>query len=229
MALSDALSALGGLAPGLAQTASPVAAPGGAAPASAADWFAAQGAPSVAPAAAPGTDPTQGALPPGSNPSQAGAQSPLDALAASPGYQFRLQQGQQALERSAAARGTLLTGGTAKALDRYGQDYASTEYANRVAQLQNLSGLGAAAAGQQATLGTGYATQAGNLLNNQATNMTGLITGQGNAQAAGTIGQANAWAQGIGGAGSATTNALQMYYLSNLLGRTPTVAPGAAG
>ena len=228
MALSDALSALGGMAPGLAQTASPVAAPGGAAPASAADWFAAQGAPSVA-APSPGTDPTQGALAPGSDPSQPGAQSPLDALAASPGYQFQLQQGQQGLERAAAARGTLLTGGTAKALDRYNQDYASTAYANRVAQLQNLSGLGAAAAGQQATLGTGYATQAGNLLNNQATNMTGLITGQGNAQAAGTIGQANAWAQGIGGAGSATTNALQMYYLSNLLGRTPTVAPGAAG
>ena len=47
-----------------------------------------------------------------------------------PGFQFRLQQGQQALDRSAAARGGLLTGGTAKAEQRYGQDYASNEYGN---------------------------------------------------------------------------------------------------
>src|SRR5712692_2716617 len=47
-----------------------------------------------------------------------------------PGFQFRLQQGEQALERSAAARGNLLSGGTAKALTQYGQDYASNEYGN---------------------------------------------------------------------------------------------------
>lgn len=37
----------------------------------------------------------------------------------SPGLQFALQQGQQGIQRSAAGRGTLLTGGTLKALDRY--------------------------------------------------------------------------------------------------------------
>lgn len=45
-----------------------------------------------------------------------------------PGYQAGFDQGQQALERSAAARGTLLTGGTAKALARFGQDYADQQY-----------------------------------------------------------------------------------------------------
>ncbi len=49
-------------------------------------------------------------------------------LANDPGYQFRLKEGEQALERSAAARGTLLTGGTAKDLQKYGQDMASQEY-----------------------------------------------------------------------------------------------------
>jgi hypothetical protein len=44
-----------------------------------------------------------------------------------PGFQFRLQQGQQALERSAAAKGGLLTGGTAQAEQQFGQDYASNE------------------------------------------------------------------------------------------------------
>lgn len=47
-----------------------------------------------------------------------------------PGYQFQLQQGQQAIERSAAAKGSLLNGGTAKALDNYSQGLASTTYQN---------------------------------------------------------------------------------------------------
>jgi hypothetical protein len=55
-------------------------------------------------------------------------------LEASPGYLARMAMGQQALERSAAARGTVLSGGTQKALNRYGQDYASNEYGNLVGQ-----------------------------------------------------------------------------------------------
>lgn len=47
-----------------------------------------------------------------------------------PGYAFRLQQGQQAIERGAAASGGAFSGGTLKALTRYGQDYASNEYGN---------------------------------------------------------------------------------------------------
>lgn len=45
-----------------------------------------------------------------------------------PGYQFRLKEGSKALQNSAAARGTLLTGATAKALQGYGQEQASQEY-----------------------------------------------------------------------------------------------------
>ncbi len=47
-----------------------------------------------------------------------------------PGYKARMRMGTEALENSAAARGTLLTGGTAKALAQYGQDYASNEFSN---------------------------------------------------------------------------------------------------
>lgn len=47
-----------------------------------------------------------------------------------PGYQFRLQQGQQALERSAAAKGSATGGSALKAAARYGQDYSSNEYGN---------------------------------------------------------------------------------------------------
>jgi hypothetical protein len=47
-----------------------------------------------------------------------------------PGFQFRLQQGTDAIQRSAAAKGNLLTGGTAKDLMDYGQNSASNEYGN---------------------------------------------------------------------------------------------------
>lgn len=46
-----------------------------------------------------------------------------------PGYQFRLQEGQRALERSAAGRGGLLSGRNVKALQRHGQELGSQEYA----------------------------------------------------------------------------------------------------
>lgn len=47
-----------------------------------------------------------------------------------PGYQFRLKGGTDALERSAAARGTLRTGGTLKDVLDYGQNFATNEYGN---------------------------------------------------------------------------------------------------
>lgn len=47
-----------------------------------------------------------------------------------PGYQFRLDSGRQALERGAAARGTLRTGGTLKDVLEYGQKFGAEEYGN---------------------------------------------------------------------------------------------------
>jgi hypothetical protein len=51
-------------------------------------------------------------------------------MTADPGYQFRLQQGQEALERSGAALGVTNTGGTLKDILDYGQRAASQEYGN---------------------------------------------------------------------------------------------------
>ena len=51
-------------------------------------------------------------------------------MAADPGYQFRLRQGQEALERSGAARGVTNTGGTLRDILDYGQNAASQEYQN---------------------------------------------------------------------------------------------------
>ena len=47
-----------------------------------------------------------------------------------PGYQFGLQQGEQALQQSAAAQGLLRTGGTLKDILNYGQQAATQNYQN---------------------------------------------------------------------------------------------------
>lgn len=75
----------------------------------------------------------------------------------SPGYQFRVAEGVKALERGAAARGGLLSGAQQKALTRYGQDVASQEYQNYLAQVGGLmqQGFGAAGMAGQYLTGTG--------------------------------------------------------------------------
>ena len=47
---------------------------------------------------------------------------------ADPGYAFRLTEGQRALDRQAAARGGLISGGALRAATRYGQDMGSQDY-----------------------------------------------------------------------------------------------------
>ena len=69
-----------------------------------------------------------------------------EALEADPGYQFRLKQGQQALERSLAAQGLGQSGAALKAAQEYGQglaDQTYNDYFGRQAQLANM-GYGAA-------------------------------------------------------------------------------------
>jgi len=115
-----------------------------------------------------------------------------------PGYGFRLSEGQKALERSAAARGGLLSGNTGKALTSYGQQMGSQEYqnaynryqtnrANQLAPLFTLTGSGQASAAGQAAAAGNYATGAANNL-----------TSAGAARAAGDVGSANALTSGLG-------------------------------
>lgn len=114
-----------------------------------------------------------------------------------PGYAFRLSEGQKALERSAAARGGLLSGAAGKALVNYGQQAGSQEYQNafnryqteRAAQLQplqSLAGVGQTAANTLGAAGQNYATNAGNALTSGAA-----------ASAAGQVGAANALTGGL--------------------------------
>ena len=45
-----------------------------------------------------------------------------------PSYNWRVNEGQRVVDRSAAAGGSLYSGGTLRALTRYGQGMASTEF-----------------------------------------------------------------------------------------------------
>jgi hypothetical protein len=117
---------------------------------------------------------------------------------ADPGYAFRLSEGMKALDRTAAARGGLLSGSTLKGAQRYGQDLASQEYqnafnryyaerTNRLQPLQSLAGVGQTSAN---TLTSAAGTLGSQIGSN--------IIGAGNAAAAGQVGSANAIAQGVG-------------------------------
>ena len=64
----------------------------------------------------------------------------LAELQATPGYQFQLQQGQQQLGQSAAARGGLLSGAQMKASQNYAQNQASTGFQNAWQRSQDAYG-----------------------------------------------------------------------------------------
>lgn len=104
-------------------------------------------------------------------------------LQTDPGYAFRLAEGQKALERSAAARGGLLSGATGKALTRYGQEAGSQEFTNAYNRLASLANLGPRTAGIMSDLGTGYATAANALGTTGAANQANLALMGGNIRA----------------------------------------------
>lgn len=117
---------------------------------------------------------------------------------ADPGYGFRLSEGQKALERSAAARGGLMSGAALKAATRFGQDMGSQEYMNafnryqteRAARLQPLQSL--------AGVGQTTAQQLGQAGQQMAGNVGELMTGGAAARASGYVGGANALSSALG-------------------------------
>jgi hypothetical protein len=82
-------------------------------------------------------------------------------LKAQPGYQAGLDTGRNTVERSAAAGGSLNSGGTVKALDRFGQDYAAGGLNNAFNRLATLAGFGQVANQQGMQAGQNYANQGG--------------------------------------------------------------------
>lgn len=106
-----------------------------------------------------------------------------------PGYKFGLQQGQQALDRKAAASGGRISGASLKAASGFASGQATAGYnaayqrkQDRLNRLQALAGIGQTATGSSAAAGT-----------NMANNVSGLISSQGDASAAATMARGNIW------------------------------------
>ena len=118
-----------------------------------------------------------------------------------PGYGFRMSEGAKAIERSAAARGGVLGGGTLKALSRYNQDFASQEYNNsfsrwnqennqQFGRLSSIAGLG-----QQANAANQQASQ--NYTNTFSNNAMGAANASGAAQIASANAMSNSLNTGV--------------------------------
>lgn len=143
-----------------------------------------------------------------------------------PGYAFRLSEGMKALDRTAAARGGLLSGATLKGAQRFNQDLASQEYQNaynryqtdRANQLNPLMGY-ASGPGMSATAASSNAAQ-----------NFGAQTGQnlqdiGTARASGYLGSGNA----LSGALTSAGNAYMYNNRTNALANMYNVIPGGVG
>jgi len=121
----------------------------------------------------------------------------MQQFTADPGYGFRLAEGQKALDRQAAARGGLISGGALRAAQRYGQEMGSQEYTNafnryqterqaRLNPLQSLAGMAQTSVGQLGAAGQAMASGVGE---------AGMQAA--NARASGYMGGANALSQGL--------------------------------
>jgi hypothetical protein len=140
----------------------------------------------------------------------------MDQFQQDPGYAFRMSEGMKGLERSAAARGGLLSGGTLKGIQRFGQDMASQEYQNafnrygiererRLNPLQSLAGVGQTTSQQLGAAGTQFANTMGN------------------------IGMTNAMNQGNAGMARASTYGDTINQLSRLYGGSNYGRPAGGG
>jgi hypothetical protein len=157
-----------------------------------------------------------------------------------PGYQARLNLGTDALERSAAARGNVLTGGTLKDLNQFAQDYASNEYnnlygrnlntfttnynaynndqQNKYNRLASLVGLGQSSTNQLAGLGSNFANSGTNILVNSGNAQASGINNAAAARGSGYAASGNIWGNTIS---SAANNIGQLIALRNMGGGSP--------
>ena len=144
----------------------------------------------------------------------------MDQFTQDPGYAFRLSEGMKALDRTAAARGGLLSGATLKGAQRYGQEMGSQEYMNafnryqteRNAQLnplQSLAGVGQTATGALTNAAQQFGAQTGQNLQDIGT-----------ARASGYLGGQNALSGALGQAGQLYQYGQRTNALAGMYGNT---------
>jgi hypothetical protein len=132
---------------------------------------------------------------------------------ATPGFQFRMKEGTEAINRDAAANGTLFTGNTGKALTEYGQNLAESTYnddysralqtymANVNPLLQGTQ-LGLSSTGQLTNANLDVAGNTANIDMNAGRDQAQQINNAAAARASGYLGKNQAYQSMIGGATS---------------------------
>lgn len=118
-------------------------------------------------------------------------------LTTDPSYQFRLNEGLKSLDRQAAARGGLISGGAIKAAQEYGQQSASQEYQNAFNRFQTNRSNMLQPLGNLITSGQNAAAGAGTAAANYSNAVSNNIQSGAAAKAAGDVGTANAIAGGV--------------------------------
>ena len=156
----------------------------------------------------------------------------MEDFQADPGYAFRQAEAQKALERSASARGMLLSGSTLKGIERYSQDLASQEYQNafnryqieraaKLNPLQSLMGSGQSAANTMTSSAANYGNaSANNIMNAGQARASGYVA-TGNAISNAVNNMANAYA-------SMPMYNAQANYLNSMAGSGSMPAGGGA-
>jgi hypothetical protein len=144
----------------------------------------------------------------------------LDDYEADPGYQFRLDEGNKALERSQAAKGGLLSGAAMKEALRYGQGMGSQEYGNSYNRFMDQNNTLYNRYSGISNQGMGAVNSGSQSGQNYANNMSGIYGNIANANAASAINQGNNLSQSLGSlfGGSQYGN----------IGQTPPIIPGGS-
>lgn len=137
----------------------------------------------------------------------------FSSFTTSPDYSFNLSQGQDAINRSAAARGGLLSGAAVKAGTTYASGLAANQFNSYVGNLEGVAGSGQAATNATQAAGTNAANQ-----------ISGAYTNAGNARASayGSIGQT------IGNSANGLASNYLLYRYLNP-GTSTTAAPNSGG
>ena len=163
-------------------------------------------------------------------------------LTQDPGYAFRLKEGLNALDRTASARGNLLSGASLKAAARYGQDYASQEYGNAYSRaldiynanvareaagynrLASLAGVGQTTAGNLATQAGQFGTNASNITMSVGESNANSLLAQGNARASQYQAIGNAIGGVVGAYGNYKTGQQNQANFDTYMSKFPTRA-----
>lgn len=137
----------------------------------------------------------------------------------SPAYDFQLQQGQRAIDGSAASQGNLFSGATLRAQQEFGTGLANQSFNTHMQQLNGQASSGRAATGALAGYAGNNGSQLANIYQGSANALANLHNGfgQSSAQVVSNLGQgianahtgaANATAAGSIATGNAISNGL---------------------